>query len=413
MATKALILVGGGTRGTRFRPISLDVPKVLFPVAGKPMLSHSVDALAQLEGLKEILLFGFYEEHVFKYYITEMHRKYPHLTIKYLREYKAMGTAGGLYHFRDEILKGNPKRFFVIHADVCSSFPLKEISDFFDEKKARAVILGTKLPAKIANNFGEIVAEENTMKVLHYVEKPESHISPLVNAGVYLFDQSLFDVMREARAHREEHASEDIGVNDDEGDVDVLRLEQDVLVDYAEKGELYVYETRDFWRQIKEAGSAVPANALYLNQLFQTNPKAKGLAQPSANIVPPVYIDPSAKVDPTAKLGPDVSIGAHAKIGKGARIKDSIILEDVEVKANAAVLHSVLCAGTKIGQWARVAGSPCSHTYSATTIKGGVRVQNVSVLAQDVVVGDEVHVQNTVVLPHKEIKNDVQNEVIM
>lgn len=397
MATKALILVGGGTRGTRFRPISLDVPKVLFPVAGKPMLSHSVDALAKLEGLKEILLFGFYEENVFKNYIIDMHRKYPHVNIKYLREYKAMGTAGGLYHFRDEILKGNPSRFFVIHADVCSSFPLQEISNTFDEKNAHAVILGTKLPAKMANNFGEIVADDSG-KVLHYVEKPESHISALVNAGVYLFDKTLFDVMREARAHRELEQGAD-----DEDDEDVLRLEQDVLVDYAEKGSLYVYESRDFWRQIKQAGSAVPANALYLHQLFQTEPKAPGLAAPSATIVPPVYIDPLAEVDPTAKLGPDVSIGPHVKIGKGARVKDSIILEDVEIKANAIVLHSVLCAGTKIGQWARVEGAP----------KEGAQVQKVCVLARDVVVGDEVHVQNTVVLPHKEIKNDVANEVIM
>ena len=34
-----------------------------------------------------------------------------------------LGTAGGLYHFRDAILKGRPDRFFVLNADVCCSFP--------------------------------------------------------------------------------------------------------------------------------------------------------------------------------------------------------------------------------------------------------------------------------------------------
>ncbi|ANB11257.1 mannose-1-phosphate guanylyltransferase [Sugiyamaella lignohabitans] len=413
MSTKALILVGGGTRGTRFRPISLDTPKVLFPVAGKPMLSHAIDAVATLPSVKEIILFGFYEEYVFRDFIHDTVRQYPHLSIKYLREYKAMGTAGGLYHFRDEILKGSPQHFYVIHADVCSSFPLKELATFFEEKKAKAVILGTRVPAKIANNFGAIVADED-QKVVHYVEKPESHISTLINAGVYLFDKSFFQVMKEARQKKVQDANDHVYFSEDQNDQDILRLEQDVLVKFAEREELYVYETKDFWRQVKEAGSAVAVNSLYLQQLFQSNPKAPGLAAPSANIVPPVFIDPLAEVDVSAKLGPDVSIGPHAKIGKGARIKDSIILEHAQVKDNGVVLHSILCSGTKVGQWSRVEGSPNNHnTYTATTEKDGVRMQTVSILATNVSVADEVHVQNTIVLPHKEIKNDVKNEVIM
>lgn len=404
--------MGGGTRGTRFRPLSLDIPKVLFPVAGKPILSHSVDALAQVPTVKEIILIGFYEDHVFKDFISDTHKQYPHLAVKYLREYKAMGTAGGLYHFRDVILRGNPSKIFVIHADVCSSFPLKEISDFFERKAAKAVILGTRVPSNIANNFGAIVADDS-QQVVHYVEKPESHISSLVNAGVYLFDQSLFKVIAKAKARRDELLSAQ-GYPDDL-DEDVLRLEQDVLVQFAENGSLYVYETKDFWRQIKEAGSAVPANALYLQQLFQTDPKAPGLAAPSATIVPPVYIDPTAEVDPSAKLGPNVSIGANAKIGKGARISDSIVLDDVDVRPNGVVLHSILSRGSKVGSWARIEGSAINPLtdHTASTVKDGVRVQTASILSSNVVVADEVHVQNTIVLPHKEIKSDVKNEVIM
>lgn len=411
MASKALILVGGGTRGTRFRPLSMDIPKVLFPVAGKPLLAHSVDAVAQDPNMKEIILVGFYEDHVFKDFIAETNKKYPNLNIKYLREYKAMGTAGGLYHFRDVILKGNPSKFFVIHADVCSSFPLEQINRLFEEKNARGVILGTRVPQKIASNFGAIVADEN-QRVIHYVEKPESHISTLINAGVYLFDKSLFDVIAQARAERDEMLKNEYYAED--VDEDVLRLEQDILSKMAQEDGFYVSETKDFWRQIKEAGSALPANSLYLQQLFQADPKAPGLAQPSATIVPPVFIDPSANVDPTAKLGPNVSIGPNAKIGKGVRIKNAIVLDNVEVKHDACVMHSILSKGSKVGAWARVEGSPTDlESYSSSIIKDGVRVQTVSIIASSVVVSDEVHVKNTVVLPHKEIKDDVKNEVIM
>lgn len=63
---KAVILVGGPSRGTRFRPLSLNCPKPLFPIAGQPMVMHHVAALAQLADMREILLIGFYEPSLFQ-----------------------------------------------------------------------------------------------------------------------------------------------------------------------------------------------------------------------------------------------------------------------------------------------------------------------------------------------------------
>jgi hypothetical protein len=40
MVKKAVLLVGGHSKGTRFRPLSLDVPKPLFPLGGIPLLTH-------------------------------------------------------------------------------------------------------------------------------------------------------------------------------------------------------------------------------------------------------------------------------------------------------------------------------------------------------------------------------------
>ncbi len=57
---KAVLLVGGPSVGTRFRPLSLTLPKPLFPIAGVPMVYHHVAALAKVEGMREILLIGFY-----------------------------------------------------------------------------------------------------------------------------------------------------------------------------------------------------------------------------------------------------------------------------------------------------------------------------------------------------------------
>ena len=49
------------------------------------------------------------------------------------QEYTSLGTAGGIYHFRDRILAGDPDSFFVMNGDVCAQFPLQEMVDFAAE----------------------------------------------------------------------------------------------------------------------------------------------------------------------------------------------------------------------------------------------------------------------------------------
>ncbi|KAL1861218.1 hypothetical protein Plec18167_002920 [Paecilomyces lecythidis] len=424
-STKAVVLVGGPSRGTRFRPLSLDVPKPLFEVAGHPIIYHCLKAVAKVPSLREVILIGYYDESVFRDFIKDSAKEFPQLKIQYLREYTALGTAGGLYHFRDAILKGNPERFFVLNADVCCSFPLLDMLKLFEEKDAEAVILGTRVSNDAATNFGCIVSDSHTKRVLHYVEKPESHISNLINCGVYLFaTECIFPSIRSAIKRRttrprfvsypsSENLSSSFMAPEEEGEKnEVLRLEQDILSDLADSNRFFVHETRDFWRQIKTAGSAVPANALYLQKAFQA--QSEELTPPSANILPPVFIHPTATVDPTAKLGPNVSIGPRAVVGAGARVKESIVLEDAEIKHDACVLYSIIGWSSRVGAWARVEGTPTPvGSHSTSIIKNGVKVQSITILGKECAVGDEVRVQNCVCLPYKELKRDVANEVIM
>ncbi|PKY03195.1 nucleotide-diphospho-sugar transferase [Aspergillus campestris IBT 28561] len=423
-STKAIILVGGPSRGTRFRPLSLDMPKPLFEVAGHPIIQHCLKALAKIPDIRDVALVGYYDETVFRDFIKDSAKEFPQFRIQYLREYTALGTAGGLYHFRDAILKGKPERIFVLNADVCCSFPLVEMLKLFEEKDAEAVILGTRVSNDTATNFGCIVSDSHTKRVLHYVEKPESHISNLINCGVYLFaTECIFPSIRSAIKRRTTRprlvsypSSENLDTSfiaaDESEPSEVLRLEQDILSDLADSNRFFVHETKDFWRQIKTAGSAVPANALYLQKAFQA--QSDELMAPSATIVPPVYIHPSAEVDPTAKLGPNVSIGPRVVVGAGARVKDSIVLEDAEIKHDACVMHSIIGWSSRVGAWARVEGTPIPMgSHSTSIVKQGVKVQSITILGKECGVGDEVRVQNCVCLPFKELKRDVSNEVIM
>lgn len=394
--------------------------KPLFDVAGHPIIHHCLTAISKVPSIHEVYLIGYYDESVFRDFIKDAASDFPNLSVKYLREYQALGTAGGLYHFRDAILKGKPERLFVLNSDVCCSFPLNEMLKLFTEKYAEAVILGTRVSTEAATNFGCIVSDNHTKRVLHYVEKPEGHISNLINCGVYLFSTDvIFPSIKSAikrRADRPRLASYASNENlessfvldqddddDDESKSQIIRLEQDILSDMADSKQFFVYETKDFWRQIKTAGSAVPANALYLQQARQNG--SKELTEPSANIIPPVFIHPSAHVDPTAKLGPNVSVGPRATIGRGTRVKESIVLEDAEIKHDACVMYSIVGWGCKVGAWARVEGTPLPLTSHTTSIvKNGVKVQSVTILGKECGVRDEIRVQNCVCLPYKELK---------
>ena len=197
---KAVILIAGPQKGTRFRPLSLDVPKPLFPVAGIPIVQHHIEALARVKVVKEVLLLGFYPAMEMSEFVEEMNKIHVGLNIRYLQEFAPLGTAGGIYHFRDQIRAGNPDAFFVLNGDVCADFPLNEMYNFHDEHNVneagnyiKATILATDATRAQSLNYGCIVKDKSKNTMLHYVEKPESYISSIINCGVYLFSLSIFD----------------------------------------------------------------------------------------------------------------------------------------------------------------------------------------------------------------------------
>jgi mannose-1-phosphate guanylyltransferase len=109
-----------------------------------------------------------------------------------------------------------------------------------------------QVPREQANKFGCLIARPETNEVLHYVEKPESFISDLISCGVYLFDSAVFSEIKAALDNKKNaHEENDYlwSAPDDR-----LRLEQDLLRPLSEGRKLYVFETKNFWRQIKTAG---------------------------------------------------------------------------------------------------------------------------------------------------------------
>ena len=87
------ILLLNTFQGTRFRPLSLDIPKPLFPIAGFPLVQHHIEACSRVEGLREILLIGFFQPtEQLNRFIREMKEQF-NLKIRYLQEYALLGKS--------------------------------------------------------------------------------------------------------------------------------------------------------------------------------------------------------------------------------------------------------------------------------------------------------------------------------
>ena len=149
-------------------------------------------------------------------------------------------------------------------------------------------------------NYGCIVQDKSDGFMLHYVEKPQSYISPIINCGVYLFSLDIFDQLATVFKAKQSENS------------DQMWLEKDILMPLAGTKQVKVFVTTNWWSQIKTAAAAIYANRNYLKLYPQR-------LSHSEQIIGDVYIHPSANISPTAVIGPNVSIGKNVQVGPGAR----------------------------------------------------------------------------------------------
>jgi NDP-sugar pyrophosphorylase family protein len=188
--TKAFILAGG--KGERLRPLTLEMPKVMIEVKGKPVLQWNME-LAKKFGVKDfVLAVGYKHEQIEKRFGDGSALG---VKITYNVEDSFLGTAGALKfaesHFKDE------ERFIMMNGDECKSVDFFKLNGVFERNRAIAAIALTEVDYTAA---GGIVATEGE-RVLRFDEKPkeESGGCKMVNAGAYILSPKIFGYISEGR----------------------------------------------------------------------------------------------------------------------------------------------------------------------------------------------------------------------
>ena len=213
------------------------------------------------------------------------------------------------------------------------------------------------------SKYGVVVMEQSTGKVEKFVEKPKLFVGNKINAGIYLLNPSVLDRI----------------------ELRPTSIEKEVFPKIAAENKLYAMVLPGFWMDIGQPRDYITWLRLYLDSLRKNSP---------SKLANGPHIVGNVIVDETAKIGEGCLIGPDCVVESGVRLSRCTVMRGVRIKKHACISSSIIGWHSTVGQWARV--------------------ENMTILGEDVHVCDEIYSNGGVVLPHKEIKASIlKPEIVM
>jgi len=180
---KAVILAGG--KGTRLRPYTTVLPKPLMPIGERPILEILIRQMSA-KGFKDIIVTTGYLAELIMTFLGDG-SKFG-VKIKYSKEAKPLGTAGGLGFIKDD-LSGD---FLMVNGDLLTTLNFADLVDYHRKNQAVATIALKKRQIHI--DFGVIELEGSTNNIKGYAEKPT--MESFVSMGVYVLNTDVLKYIK-------------------------------------------------------------------------------------------------------------------------------------------------------------------------------------------------------------------------
>ena len=316
MSVKGILLVGG--KGTRLMPLTKNIPKPMLEVAGVPFTAHQL-AKAKTAGITEIALATSYMAEVFQPYFGD--GAALGMKIHYAVETEALGTGGAIKN-ASKVLNLQPEDSVVIfNGDVLSGHDLTAQIDFHKNSKAAVTLFLTEVAD--ARAFGSVPLDSDN-NVLAFLEKMDNPVTNLINAGCYIFDSSVFELI-----------PSDI----------VISVERETFPDLLKRGlTVKGFVDQSYWLDIGTPTALVTASKdLITKKLASTvTPENDGLA----------LIASDAILGKSTKISGGAVISKGVVIGDGCEISGSIIFEGAKLGDNCRIIdgivapNSIIASGT-------------------------------------------------------------------
>jgi len=320
---QAVILAAG--EGQRLRPFTVNRPKVMLSIAGKPILQYVVEALAQ-NGVRDIVLVvGYRKEQVFDYMGAGEHLG---VNLTYVTQEKQLGTAHALAQAKGVI--GN--EFMVLPGD--NLIEADTIAQFVTIKPEAVLVKRVDNPMR----YGVVALDRGMVKEI--AEKPEEARSNLVTTGIYAFTTEIFNFI--------------------EPELDL----PDVLNQMITQGHtINARETEGTWLDVIYPWDILNLNGAILHQIqassggtIEAGVTLKGqvlvgkdtVIHSNSYITGPVVIGDSCDIGPNVCIFPATSIGNNVVISPFTTIKNSVIGDDVNIGPSCTIQDSVIDKGCMI-----------------------------------------------------------------
>ncbi|HYM38792.1 MAG TPA: bifunctional sugar-1-phosphate nucleotidylyltransferase/acetyltransferase [Thermoplasmata archaeon] len=337
---KAVILAAG--EGTRMRPLTANLPKPLLPVAGKPFLRHTLEAVRRA-GIRDVTILIGWQGHR----IRESFGRGEELglSIAYEEQAERLGTAHALGQLRAHV--DGP--FLSINGDVVvSGDALRELVAFQGKAGGPTLALA-EVPDP--RPFG--VVEIKDGRVTGLEEKPRSPKAHLINAGIYVFEPDIFPLI-------------DATPKSPRGEFEIT----DTIRMLLAKRDVHGFRLPGEWLDVGRPWDLLRANAALLKPLKgavhgtvdagatlvgEVLVEEDAHVRPGSHVEGPTIIGPGAEVGPNCYIRPASAIGAKAKVGNACEVKNSILMEGTRVPHQNYVGDSVLGERCNLGAGTKVA----------------------------------------------------------
>ena len=345
---KCVILAAG--EGKRMHPLTFTKPKVMLPVANKPILEwnllNAVDA-----GVKDFVFIVGYKSEKVRTYFGDGSRW--GVNIKYLNQGKPMGTAHAV-----SLLKGLVDDFIVMCGDTI--FGCEDIKKIIEHENSMGVVT--------VENPGQYgMVEISGDRVVKIREKERNVQSNLVNAGIYHFDRDVFGFIDKTgiSPRGEYELTDSINLMIREKTIKWIKLEEwrDVV---------YPWHLLDANAEIlknlgKRIDGDVEKGAVITGEVII----GKGTKVLSGSYIEgPVVIGENCKIGPNCYIRPYTSIGNGCRVGNACEVKNSIIMDGSKIPHQNYVGDSLIGSDCNLGAGAKIANLRLDKKNIFVTING-------------------------------------------
>lgn len=333
---KVVILAAG--EGTRMRPLTCNRPKVMLPLANKPILEYLLVECREA-GLRDfVFVVGYHDEQIRNYFNSGAGWN---VNIEYVSQRRQMGTANAL-EIASELLSEN---FLMLNGDMIINH--KNIAMLANCTNTTMSLFRVR----DTSNLGAVTVEQD--HVVRIYEKTKTPPSTLANAGLYLFTPKVFSAIGQtAKSLRGEYEI-----------TDSIQF----LIDSGQK---VGYQMIDYWVDLSYPWQLLSANEYLLTKIqpqqkgkIEENAVIRGKVQIGENteiragsyIVGPVVIGDNCSIGPNCYIRPGSAVGNNCHVGNACEVKNSIIMNGSKIPHQNYVGDSVIGENCNLGSGTKIA----------------------------------------------------------